>query len=479
MTLRDPRPRGEPAAGAGAPPRGTHNRFAEATPAPPTLDQVDVVLGEWASERPRSDLAPVAVTARLSRLAQILQQRMERSSSKLGLDWGQFLVLAALRGAGPPFRMSPRELHRLLLLSPAAVTNRLYRLEAKGLIERTADPTDRRSLPVILTVQGLSTIDRAMTACVESERDLLSSVDPDDLETTLRTMRHLLAAYEEYPTRRRRRRSVSLAGEELRIAPEPEVIADPPAMRSTTPPTRDMWPSTHRELERLQRSLARRVDECEPWQWAGEGEPAIAGVFVSLPTSRLGERSRDIAWAAAVTMEGHAVVATATATRTLVRPYQAGYLSLTIGPILEDIVPALSVHPDIILVNAAGRDHVRGAGLAIQLGAALDVPTLGVTEHPEIGDAPEPGTHRGDWTPVRIDNRLVGFRVRTLSKATPVMAHAAWRTTAETARDSVLRTTGRQRMPEPLQRARELSRRLRSEYERSGGGSGMRDGIHA
>lgn len=481
MTLRDrlpPEDGPHPEHAEHAPsPRPSHSRFAEAPAGPPALDQIDVVLGQWSSERPQADLAPVAVTARVSRLAQILQQRMERNSSKFGLDWGQFLVLTALRGAGPPFRMSPRELHRLLLLSPAAVTNRLYRLEAKGLIERTADPTDRRSLPVILTVQGLSTIDRAMTACVEGERELLGSVDADDLDTTVRTLRHLLAAYEEYPTRRRRRRNVSLAGEELRVALEPASTAvAEPAGRAAAPPGREMWPSTHRELERLQRTLARRADECEPWQWTGDGEPAIAGVFVSLPTTRLREQSRDIAWAAAVVMQGHSVVALATATRTLGRAYQAGYLSLTIGPILEDVVPALSVRPDIILVNAAGRDHVRGAGLAIQLGAAIDVPTVGVTEHPDVGEAPEPDTHRGDWTPVRIDNRLVGFRVRTLSKANPIMAHAAWRTTPETARDAVLQTTGRQRMPEPLQRARELSRRLRSEYERAG--TGMRDGIH-
>ncbi len=475
MTLRDH------ASSADAEPghaRPAHSRFAEAAPGPPPLDQIDVVLGEWANERPQSELAPVAVTARVSRLAQILQQRMERTSSKLGLDWGQFLVLAALRGAGPPFRMSPKELHRLLLLSPAAVTNRLYRLEAKGLIERTADPTDRRSLPVILTVQGLSTIDRAMTACVEGERELLAGVDPDDLETTIRTMRQLLTAYEEYPSRRRRRRPVTLAGDELRVLPE--VVPSPPEPMvgpSSAMAGCDMWPTTHRELERLQRKLAKRVDECEPWPGVADGHPSVAGVFVSLPTNRLRGHPRDIAWAAAVVMQDHDVVETATATRKLVRPYQVGYLSLTIGPILEDVVAALSVRPDLIVVNAAGRDHMRGAGLAIQLGAALDVPTVGVTEHPEIGEAPEPDTHRGDWTPVRIDTRLVGFRVRTVSKANPVMAHAAWLTTPETARDMVLRTTGRQRMPEPLQRARDLSRRLRSEYE-SGAGTGMRDGIH-
>jgi deoxyribonuclease V len=473
MTLRDRSSNAPPDPGRA---RQAPNRFAQDAAGAPPLDQIDVVLGEWANERHQSELAPVAVTARVSRLAQILQQRMERTSSRLGLDWGQFLVLAALRGAGPPFRMSPRELHRLLLLSPAAVTNRLYRLEAKGLIERTADPTDRRSLPVILTVQGLSTIDRAMTACVESERGLLAGVDPDDLETTLRTMRQLLAAYEEYPSRRRRRRAVTLAGEELRVVPE----AVPPAEQTSQGhalPERDMWPTTHRDLERLQRKLARRAGECEPWRGLETGEPSVAGVFVSLPTSRMKGQPRDIAWAAAVVMQGHEVIETATATRRLVRPYQVGYLSLTIGPILEDVVAALAVRPDLILVNAAGRDHMRGAGLAIQLGAAIDVPTVGVTEHPEIGDAPDPDAHRGDWTPVRVDNRLVGFRVRTVSKANPVMAHSGWLTTPETARDTVLHTTGRQRMPEPLVRARDLSRRLRSEYER-GTGTGMRDGIH-
>jgi deoxyribonuclease V len=455
------------------------SRFAEAGAKPPALDKVDVVLGEWANGRAKADLEPIAVTIRVSRLAQVLQQRMERASSKFGLDWGQFLVLAALRGAGSPFRMSPRELHRLLLLSPAAVTNRLYRLEAKGFIERTADPTDRRSLPVILTADGLSTIDRAMTACVEGERGLLAGVDSEDLETTILTLRRLLAAYDEYPTRRRWQRPESLAAEGLRAAPVASMdqVAEPSTPPVMIVPKLEMWPTSTRDLERLQRKLARQVDENDHWRWRGEEEPAIGGVFVSLPGKRHGDQARDIAWAAAVIMQGHNVVATATATRKLMSPYKPGYLALTVGPILEDVVQALSQPPDIIIVNAAGRDHIRGAGLAIQLGAALDVPTVGVTERPEIGVALQPGARRGDWTPVRIDNRLVGFRVRSLASANPIMAHAAWLTSPETARDIVLRVTGRMRVPEPLQRARQLSRKLRSEYERSVG-TGLQDGIH-
>ena len=181
-----------------------------------------------------------------------------------------------LRGAGPPFRMSPRELHRLLLLSPAAVTNRLYRLEAKGLIERTSDPADRRSLPVILTVQGLSTVDRAMAACVDAERDLLAGVDADDLETTLRTMRHVADRVRGVPdqtTEAARRRSGrgGCARSRPRTSSRPPRPPDPSRSRHSSRTGRP----TRRDLERLQRKLARHADEAEPWRWSGEGEPAI------------------------------------------------------------------------------------------------------------------------------------------------------------------------------------------------------------
>jgi deoxyribonuclease V len=396
---------------------------------------------------------------------------MERASARFGLDWGQFLVLAALRGAGRPFRMSPRELHRLLLVSPAAVTNRLYRLEAKGLIERSADPTDRRSLPVSLTAQGLSTIERAMALCVESGRELLDGVDGGDVDATQRTIRALVAAYEDYPRRRRR----------LELAP-PLHEDDDAAFGDDGLIGFDgaaMWPDGERELERLQRKLARRADEIEQWTWPDDRPPLTGAVYVSLPTGPNGDGSRPLAWAAAVVMEGHDVVATTTATRQLGHEYHPGYLALSVGPILEDVVRALSVKPEVIVVNAGGRDHERGAGLALHLGAALDVPTVGVTDRPIVGSSTSPGPRRGDWTPVRIDQSVVGFRLRTLSRGKSVTAHAGWATSAETARHVVIHTTGRTRVPEPVQRARHLSRKLRSEYLDSTAGTGFHDGIHA
>ena len=435
------------------------------------VDPVDAVFGAWATGQEKAELAPIAVTARIARLTHVLEQCMERASSAYGLDWGQFLVLSTLRGAGPPFRMLPRDLHRLLLLSPAAVTNRLCRLEAKGFIERTSDQSDRRNMPVVLTALGLTMVDRAMAACVQKGRDLFGGVDLDSIDIALRAMRDVLAVYEDAGPRRRGSEMPRFDSGPWSVPPLPG--SDNQDVFGHT----NMWPTSDSELEELQRDLARRAKDATPWQGPRQAEPAIGGVFVSLPTTRTAGAPRNIAWAGAVVMKNHTLLATATCTRRLTRPYHPGYLAVSVGPILEDVVHALPMRPDVVIVNAAGRDHVRGAGLAIQLGSALGIPTVGITDRTDVGIAADPGAHRGDACAVRIGSEIVGYQVRTHERSNSIVAHAAWLTTPEMAREVAMRTTLQLRLPEPVHRARQLSRRLRSEYERNASAE-LYDGIH-
>ena len=58
-----------------------------------------------------------------------------------GLQIGEFDVLAALRRSGDPFMMKPTDLARVLMLSPAGMTNRVDRLEAAGWIDGETIPT--------------------------------------------------------------------------------------------------------------------------------------------------------------------------------------------------------------------------------------------------------------------------------------------------------------------------------------------------
>ena len=122
----------------------------------------------------------------------------------------------------------------------------------------------------------------------------------------------------------------------------------------------------------------------------------------------------------------------------------------------------MAVVPEVLGVNATGRDHPRRAGLALHLGAVLGLPTVGVTTRPLVAEGAWPPDQRGARTPLRVGGEVVGCWVRTQAGARPVAVHAAWQTDAHAAVQVVLAATGRARTPEPLRRARTLARSRRA-----------------
>jgi deoxyribonuclease V len=125
-------------------------------------------------------------------------------------------------------------------------------------------------------------------------------------------------------------------------------------------------------------------------------------------------------------------------------------------------VRALQPLPEVLLVNATGRDHPRRAGLALHLGAVLDLPTVGVTNRVLVAQGDWPDDLRGAAAPLRHGREQVGYWLRTRQGAKPVAVHAAWRTDPDTAVEVVLAGVRRHRTPEPLRRARTAARAARS-----------------
>jgi deoxyribonuclease V len=156
------------------------------------------------------------------------------------------------------------------------------------------------------------------------------------------------------------------------------------------------------------------------------------------------------------------LVETALVTGAAGAPYVPGLLALREGPLLEAAVRALPRPPDVLLVDATGRDHPRRAGLATSLGAVLDVPTVGVTHRPLLAVGGWPADRRGATAPLRIGEETVGCWLRLRPGVRPLAVHPAWRTDLETAVAIVLEATGRVRTPEPLRVARTVARRARS-----------------
>lgn len=140
------------------------------------MDSVDRLLAEWARERPDLDAAPLAVMARLFRLSALAIRRADRWLSPLGLTWESFSLLVTLRRAGAPYQRRPSELLRDSLLSSGAMTNRIDRVEAMGLVLRLRDPHDRRGVIVQLTERGVVLADQAIEVHLAGWRDLLAGL---------------------------------------------------------------------------------------------------------------------------------------------------------------------------------------------------------------------------------------------------------------------------------------------------------------
>ena len=222
-----------------------------------------------------------------------------------------------------------------------------------------------------------------------------------------------------------------------------------------------MWPRSAGELIEVQRELA--AAEPPPWRPVAGARPVIGACFACAARGAAGPgASGEPAWAAAVVLDGRRAVADAVAAGQAGAPYEPGLLALRDGALLEAAVRALGAEPDVLLVDATGRDHPRGAGLALHLGAVLGLPTVGVTARPLLATGDWPDAACGAASPLELDGERVGAWVRTRGAARPLAAHAAWRTDAEVAVEVVLGASRGHRTPEAMRRARRLARSARA-----------------
>ena len=213
---------------------------------------------------------------------------------------------------------------------------------------------------------------------------------------------------------------------------------------------------------RVQEELARARPGTGGWRRSSE-DIAAAGCFVCFERGPSGPgRKGETAWAGAAVIRAGRVVARAAVSGAAGDRYEPGLLALREGPVLESAVRALAERPDMLLVDATGRDHPRRAGLALQLGAMLDLPSVGVTHRPLLAAGDWPPDERGARSPLRIDDELVGYWLRTRTGTRPLAVHAGWRTDPEAAVELVLRTLAGARTPEPLRAARTAARIARA-----------------
>ncbi|MFB4277947.1 MarR family winged helix-turn-helix transcriptional regulator [Nonomuraea sp. MTCD27] len=155
-------------------------------------DHVDLVLEQWHAQRPDLDVSPMGIIGRLSRLHRLIDAELGRTFAAHGLDRASFDVLATLRRSEPPHRLTPAELMRASMVTSGAVTQRLDRLESRGLVKRTPSESDGRGVHVTLTEEGYALIERVLPDHLATEHRVLAALSGERREDLARTLRDLL-----------------------------------------------------------------------------------------------------------------------------------------------------------------------------------------------------------------------------------------------------------------------------------------------
>ncbi|WP_298989779.1 MarR family winged helix-turn-helix transcriptional regulator [uncultured Pseudokineococcus sp.] len=159
-------------------------------------DHVDVVLAQWARQRPDLDTTPMAVLGRLARLARLVEARQQATFARHDLDAPSFDVLATLRRSDPPHELTAGQLASASMITSGAVTQRLDRLEAKGLVSRRRGDVDTRTVLVTLTAAGRSAVEAALPDHLDTGRRVLAPLADRDVERLAHLLRDLLAEHE-------------------------------------------------------------------------------------------------------------------------------------------------------------------------------------------------------------------------------------------------------------------------------------------
>ncbi len=83
------------------------------------------------------------------------------------------------------------------MVTSGTMTNRIDRIEERGLAQRLPDPADGRGVMVRLTAGGRRAVDEALTDLLERERVLLEVLDPARRRELAGLLRRLAARYDD------------------------------------------------------------------------------------------------------------------------------------------------------------------------------------------------------------------------------------------------------------------------------------------
>ncbi|MEU6238872.1 MarR family transcriptional regulator [Kitasatospora sp. NPDC047058] len=164
----------------------------------PQYDGVDRITAQWRAVRPDLDTSPMAVIGRLSRASRLLERGIKENLAVHGVEPWEFDVLATLLRSGAPHVLTAGELSSAVMISSAALTNRIDHLVEKGLVERAVDPAHRRRVLISLTGTGQDLTNRLVEHHLAGEERQLAGLTAAEREQLTGLLRRVLITLDDH-----------------------------------------------------------------------------------------------------------------------------------------------------------------------------------------------------------------------------------------------------------------------------------------
>lgn len=154
-------------------------------------ERIDQTIDSWADTGLDVDVSAIKLGLLLNAVTGRGHDAVAAELQSHGLTTGEFDVLVSLLLA-PGHELSPTEIARAGMLSPAGTTHRVDRLEEAGLVGRRHDSADRRAVRVSLTQEGLARVSEAAVGHARVEAAMLAGLPDVDRDHLARILADLL-----------------------------------------------------------------------------------------------------------------------------------------------------------------------------------------------------------------------------------------------------------------------------------------------
>ena len=143
-------------------------------------DRADEIARAWAREQPGVPVGSIGILTRIWQAAKLLSDERRRTLAAIGMDAATLDLLSTLRRAGPPYRLSTRELTARCLVTAGAITQRVDRAQASGLVRRLPPERGSRTVLVELAEPGHREVERAVGSLLTYEQGLVNVLGPGE-----------------------------------------------------------------------------------------------------------------------------------------------------------------------------------------------------------------------------------------------------------------------------------------------------------